>query len=267
MLCSRHLCHPLSFQQIDEVNIRSSFFSSDVNKFLSITIRDIRVNKDINEASATDSDDGADNDPSADTNFGIFDFRNKHVSPSIIKFAQVCATHFAFTSGPVTLIDSDLLPLDQFMSINIQNISVVMMNNTSNPSWFLHATAGDLHLDGGTMHNVNTLIVTAALNDARVKFFRHHIPNNVEQPKVKPCLAELSFCIALESVLHAIGPLCVEKLQLLINQTKTCIHDGLYDFIRDTNHLSLVEKKRVKSAQSPDIEEICHRISPIIPKV
>lgn len=55
------------------------------------------------------------------------------------------------------------------MSINIQNISVVMMNNTFNPSWFLHATAGDLHLDGGTLHNLKTLIVTAALSDARVR--------------------------------------------------------------------------------------------------
>lgn len=141
-----------------------------------------------------------------------------------------------------------------------------MMNNTFNPSWFLHATAGDLHLDGGTMHNVNTLIVTAALNDARVKFFRHYTPTNEQQPKLKPCLAELSFCIALESVLQATGPLCVEKLQLLINQTKTYIHDGLYDFIRDTNHLNLVERKPVKSTPPPDIEEICHRISPIIPK-
>lgn len=155
----------------------------------------------------------------------------------------------------------------QFMSINIQNISVVMMNNTFNPSWFLHATAGDLHLDGSTMHNVNTLIVTAALNDARLKFFRHHMPTANEGPKVKPCLAELSFCIALESVLPATGPLGVKKLQLLINQTKTYIHDGLYDFIRDTNHLKLGEKKAVKSTPSLDIEEICHRISPIIPKV
>lgn len=155
------------------------------------------------------------------------------------------------------------------MSINIQNISVVMMNNTHNPSWFLHATAGDLHVDGSTMHNVNTLVVTAALNDARLKFFRHHLPTNSnETAKVKPCLAELSFCIALESVLPATGPLCVEKLQVLIDQTKTSIHDGLYDFIRDTNRLKLMkESKRTKSSPSPDIEEICHRISPIIPKV
>lgn len=54
------------------------------------------------------------------------------------------------------------------MSVNIQNISVVMMNNTFNPSWFLHATAGDLHLDGSTLHSLKTLVVTAALSDARV---------------------------------------------------------------------------------------------------
>lgn len=58
------------------------------------------------------------------------------------------------------------------MSINVQNISVVMMNNlinnTFNTSWFLHATAGDLLLDGSTLHSSKTLIVTAALSDARV---------------------------------------------------------------------------------------------------
>lgn len=56
----------------------------------------------------------------------------------------------------------------QFMSVNVQNVSVVMMNNTINPSWFLHATAGDLHLDGSTLHSLKTLVVTAALSDARV---------------------------------------------------------------------------------------------------
>lgn len=58
--------------------------------------------------------------------------------------------------------------LCQFMSINIQNISVVMMNNAFNPSWFLHATAGDLNLDGSTLHSLKSLVFTAALNDARV---------------------------------------------------------------------------------------------------
>lgn len=54
------------------------------------------------------------------------------------------------------------------MSVHVQNVSVVMMNNTFNPSWFLHATAGDLHLDGSTLHSLKTLVVTAALSDARV---------------------------------------------------------------------------------------------------
>lgn len=134
------------------------------------------------------------------------------------------------------------------MSINIQNISVVMMNNTFNPSWFLHATAGDLHLDGSTLHSLKTLIVTAALSDARVKFFRH-VLSTYEAHRVKPCLAELSFGIALDGAISATEPLAVEKMQLVIKQTKTYIHDGLYDFIRDTNHLNRIDKKAPKSTQ------------------
>lgn len=87
-----------------------------------------------------------------------------------------------------------------------------------------------------------------------------------ETHKVKPCLAELSFGIALDGVLTATGPLAVEKMQLNIKQTKTSIHDGLYDFIRDSNNFSRLEKKPTKSTQSLNIDELCQRISPIIPK-
>lgn len=67
------------------------------------------------------------------------------------------------------------------MSVNVQNVSVVMMNNTFNPSWFLHATAGDLHLDGSTLHNLKTLVVTAALSDARVSAIHsiHSFPRRI----------------------------------------------------------------------------------------
>lgn len=88
-----------------------------------------------------------------------------------------------------------------------------------------------------------------------------------ETQKLKPCLAELSFGIALDGAVTATGPLDVEKMQLVIKQTKTYIHDGLYDFIRDTNHLNRVEKKASKSTQSLNIDELCQRISPVIPKV
>lgn len=88
-----------------------------------------------------------------------------------------------------------------------------------------------------------------------------------ETQKPKPCLAEFSFCIALDGAVTATGPLAVEKMHLVIKQTKTYIHDGLYDFIRDTNHLNRVENKPNKSTQSLNIDELCQRISPIIPKV
>lgn len=88
-----------------------------------------------------------------------------------------------------------------------------------------------------------------------------------ETQKLKPCLAEFSFCIALDGAVTATGPLAVEKMHLVIKQTKTYIHDGLYDFIRDTHHLNRVENKPNKSTQSLNIDELCQRISPIIPKV
>lgn len=82
----------MKFQQIDEITIRSSFFNSDVSKLLSITIRDIRVNKDINDTVATDSKADAwtnNGEDFANQNLNVCDFRDKKVPPSIIKFAQV----------------------------------------------------------------------------------------------------------------------------------------------------------------------------------
>lgn len=57
------------------------------------------------------------------------------------------------------------------MAVQVHNISLVIMNNDFEPNWFLHATAGEFRLDGSILHNAKTLIVTAALNDAQVKFF------------------------------------------------------------------------------------------------
>lgn len=60
-----------------------------MSKLLSITIRDIRVNKDINESINGESITNQQNDIDADPNLGIVDFRNKKVPSSIVKFAQV----------------------------------------------------------------------------------------------------------------------------------------------------------------------------------
>lgn len=77
------------FQQIDEITVRSSFFSSDVSKLLSITIRDIRVNKDINEITNIEPGINLPKSQNDGDQLQIFDFRNKKVPSSIIKFAQV----------------------------------------------------------------------------------------------------------------------------------------------------------------------------------
>lgn len=81
-------------------------------------------------------------------------------------------------------------------------------------------------------------------------------------------MAELSFGIALDGALTTTGPIVVEKLQLVMKQTKTYIHDGLYDFIRDANSFNKTDSvvKVPKSTASLNIDEICQRISPIIPK-
>lgn len=55
------------------------------------------------------------------------------------------------------------------MSIHVHKLSVVLVNSNYNPSWILFTTAGELHLDGSTLHNAKTLIVTAALNNAHVR--------------------------------------------------------------------------------------------------
>lgn len=80
------------WQQIDEITIRSSFLNSEVSKLLSITIRDIRVNKDINDVAVIESNaSGQTNDDDFfDQKLNVCDFRDKKVPPIIIKFAQVC---------------------------------------------------------------------------------------------------------------------------------------------------------------------------------
>lgn len=65
----------------------------------------------------------------------------------------------------------------------------------------------------------------------------------------------------------AVGPLFVDKMQIIVKQTKTFIHDGLYDFIRDINRSSHIERNTNKATQSLNIDLLCQRISPIIPKV
>lgn len=140
-----------STQHVEEICVRSSFFNSDVTKLLSINIRHVRVHKDITTVPKGQegnlSDDANQPDGGDETNAKPFlaamDFRNKKVPPSIMTFAQ-------------------------FIAVHVHHISVVLVNRSREPSWFLHATVAEMHLDGSIVQNAKSLIVTAALNDAEV---------------------------------------------------------------------------------------------------
>ncbi|XP_037044573.1 protein KIAA0100 isoform X2 [Bradysia coprophila] len=228
---------------IDEICIRSSFFNSEVTKLLSINIRDIRINKDINKKLTSDNIVHLNTITKGDKR--VLDFRNKKIPPSIIKFVQ-------------------------FMAVHIHNISLVLMNNNFEPNWLLHATATELHLDGSIVHNTKSLIVTAALNDAQAKMLRQYpvAKNSNDKSKSKPCLAELSFGIALDAVLIASGQPSLEKIHVAMNQTKTIIHGGLYDFIRDAKSAQRDSNKDIVLNDSSEFnsQDFYERISPIIPK-
>lgn len=81
-------------------------------------------------------------------------------------------------------------------------------------------------------------------------------------------MAELNFGIAMEGAVTAAGPIVVENLELVLKQTQTFIHDGLYDFIRDANNFQklVATPKSTKQTPSLNIDELFQRISPIIPK-
>ncbi|XP_011201805.2 protein KIAA0100 [Bactrocera dorsalis] len=244
--------------QIEEICLRSSFFNTEVTKLLSIYIRDIRINKDIqsNDVTAESLRDSERLHSKArqEEEKDVPDFRRAKVPPSILTFAQ-------------------------FMAMHINNISVVLMNNNFDPGWFIHATARELHLDGSIVHNDKTLLVNAALNDAQAKMLRH-CPSRRQSlenlNKIQPCLGEISFDIALDATLFAHGPLSVDKLSLAMNNARSTIHGSLYDFLSEakqrTKPQQNLESRVISTANSLSqrrksfSNESYQKISPIIPK-
>lgn len=94
------------------------------------------------------------------------------------------------------------------------------------------------------------------------------VKNSNDKTKTKPCLAELNFGIALDAVLIADGQPSLEKIHLTMNHTKTIIHGGLYDFIRDAKSVQRDTNTDIVFNESPKFnsQEFYERISPIIPK-
>ncbi|XP_039488577.1 protein KIAA0100 [Drosophila santomea] len=241
--------------QIEEVCLRSSFFTTEVTKLLSIYIRDIRINKDIHsrqddtqdtyELRRTQTSEGKPSEAK-----GVPDFRETKVPASIITFAQ-------------------------FMAVHVNNISVVLMNNDFDPGWFIHATAKELHLDGSIVQNARVLLVNAALSEAQAKMLRHCSSRRQSLEnlnKIRPCLGEVSFDMTLDASLFAQGPLSMDTLSLVINNAKSVIHGGLYEFLSEAKRRTSTgqQSRRSTQALAPSKRSYDNdnyeKLAPIIPK-
>lgn len=81
------------------------------------------------------------------------------------------------------------------------------------------------------------------------------------------CLAELHFGFSLDSMLIANGPVFIEKIHIVMNETKAVIHEAFYDFIRDAKNLNKKRKIKRIGTTTVDADEVYQRIYHIIPKV
>uniref|UniRef100_A0A1A9X0V8 FMP27/BLTP2/Hobbit GFWDK motif-containing RBG unit domain-containing protein n=1 Tax=Glossina brevipalpis TaxID=37001 RepID=A0A1A9X0V8_9MUSC len=237
--------------QIEEVCLRSSFFNTEVTKLLSIYVKDIRINKDIQTKNDEHIEDfiGRSRCKTESAVKNVLDFRHAKVPPSILTFAQ-------------------------FMAVHINNISVVLMNNDFDPGWFIHAIAKELHLNGSIVHNAKTLLVNVALNEAQAKILRHCSMRRQSLEnlnRIRPCLGEISFDIALDATLFAHGPLSVDTLTVDMNKAKSTIHGGLYDFLSEAKKSTKPEKQlsskhHTEFSRSSYNNESYQKIAPIVPK-
>ncbi|XP_029672789.1 protein KIAA0100 isoform X1 [Formica exsecta] len=120
--------------QVEEIRIRSSFFSSDVAKLLAVVMKDVRINKDVPvhpTCKIKQSDE-------------LLDFRNKKIPPIIIKSVQ-------------------------FMAVHVENISLLVLGN----GWLANGNAESLSLDASIVHGACTLLASATIVGGTMKLLQH----------------------------------------------------------------------------------------------
>ncbi|PSN37005.1 hypothetical protein C0J52_14236, partial [Blattella germanica] len=227
---------------IDEIGFRSSFFSSEVTKLLAVVVRDVRINKDVGGADGK-RDHKTEKVESQKFSSGIdnakpINFHDTKVPPMIITFAQ-------------------------FMAVHIYNVNTMLLRAES-PEFLVHATAGEVHLDGSIVHNSRTLLVNVTINSATTKILRHA---ERKDDSAQTCLGELSFGISMEATLIAQGPLSVEKLYVGMNHTKAVISEGFYNFAQERRQIKEIEKSPRTQYTHSEESDIFQRLSPVIPKL
>ncbi|XP_045785889.1 protein KIAA0100 [Maniola jurtina] len=238
---------------IEEVSFRSSFFNSEINKLLSVVMKNLELTNNAEEKrsavvetilkpllskqnsnSKSDGfDDEANNFNSLNRDLAalgkkkLLDFRNKKLPPSLIMFAQ-------------------------FMGVHIFNATVAIKDTTNN-AWSVHASASELHADGAAGGPARALVFSANLVDATAKV----VSGN-------KCLAEASCGVLIEGTVKADGPLNVEKIHTAVSSPTICVQDELYSFLQKTKKR---KRKSLGYFEEDHYNTILPRLSPAIPKI
>ncbi|XP_011503485.1 PREDICTED: UPF0378 protein KIAA0100 [Ceratosolen solmsi marchali] len=120
--------------EIEEFSMRSSLFSSEVAKLLSLMIRGVRVNIDV----------------------PAMLIRHKNRSNKVLDFRN-------------TKIPSFIITVVQFLAINIENLSLLALGN----GWLANGNTETLSLDGSIVHGARTLLGTITFVNGVMKLLRH----------------------------------------------------------------------------------------------
>ncbi|KAG7307372.1 hypothetical protein JYU34_007557 [Plutella xylostella] len=244
---------------INEISFKSSFFNSEINKLVSVIIKDVEITNNVEEKRSVvvetilkpllskqnsttakyDADgkllgfnDLLSRNLSELAQKDLLDFRDKKLPPSLIMFAQ-------------------------FMGVHIFNASVVILNGTLENTWMLHTTATEIHADGAAGGPAKALVFSANLVQAKARII---------VKDSQKCLGEASCSLLVEGTVKADGPLNVEKIHTSVSNPVVEFQDDLYNFMQK-------QKKYRKPTRRPQVEAEDHmstiipRMSPVIPKI
>ncbi|OXU27590.1 hypothetical protein TSAR_008120 [Trichomalopsis sarcophagae] len=120
--------------EIEECSVRSSLFSSEVAKLLSVMLRGVRINIDVPAVLV----------------------KHKNRSNKVLDFRN-------------TKIPSFIITVVQFLAINIENLSLLALGS----GWLGNGSAETLSLDGSVVHGARTLLGTATIVNGTMKLLRH----------------------------------------------------------------------------------------------
>ncbi|XP_052757445.1 protein hobbit [Galleria mellonella] len=242
------------FVHIDEISFRSSFFSSEINKLVSVVIKGVEITNHVeekrsvvvetilkpllskqNSVSRSEGDEQVTNLSDVNSELSrivqkkILDFRDKKLPPSLIMFAQ-------------------------FMGVHMFNVSITIQNGATNNA-SLNVSASEVHADGAAGGPARALVFSANLVEVRGKVFTE-----------KHCLGEASCSLLVEGTVKADGPLNVEKIHAVVSNTTISFQDEIYQFIQKHKRH---RKDLVKSdlVGEDHMKTIIPRLSPVIPKI